>query len=477
MKKNIFKSITVILITFMLFSCVEDSFDVPVPTGNEQNKELSIILGKIATDDTWNLVSIADLKSRFTSGDAPLLIDKNDVVKGYVVSSDRTGNFFQEIYIQDAPENPTAGIKVALSLRNSYTKFNIGREVYIQLNGLYLGETNSGDGITTIGGKVKADDADEVDEITENQINVFNHILRSDKTEVIVPTAIKASQINGNLIGTFVRIEEAFFPEDLKDQTIVDPKEDFDTQRTLAACGNLGEDKFILETSSFANFSSVKIQTEKGGTIDAVVTKDFRGDNFVVVINDYSDINFDKDVDCAIDALACTGATSTTREIFNEDFQSITNESQLDGLGWTNINISGGSERYERSSFSGDTYLKISAFGTGEAPLEAWLVSPAINLDSSTEEELTFEVSANFETGKILSAFITENYTGDPTTTEWTQLNADIPVGGSSFGSFVKSTINISCLNGDVHVAFRYIGNAGADETRYHIDDIKVTGK
>jgi hypothetical protein len=35
---------------------------------------------------------------------------------------------------------------------------------------------------------------------------------------------------------------------------------------------------------------------------------------------------------------------------------------------------------------------------------------------------------------------------------------------------------NISCLNGDVNVAFKYKGSAGAAETRYHIDDVKVTG-
>ena len=80
------------------------------------------------------------------------------------------------------------------------------------------------------------------------------------------------------------------------------------------------------------------------------------------------------------------------------------------------------------------------------------------------------------ETGQVLTILITENFTGDVATTEWTQLDVDIPVGGGGFGSFVLLKTNISCLNGDVNVAFKYKGSAGAAETRYHIDDVKVTG-
>ena len=67
------------------------------------------------------------------------------VVKGYVTSSDATGNFYKEFYIQDAPENPSAAIKLVLNQVDSYNQFNIGREVYISLKGLFVGEVRSGD--------------------------------------------------------------------------------------------------------------------------------------------------------------------------------------------------------------------------------------------------------------------------------------------------------------------------------------------
>ena len=54
--------------------------------------------------------------------------------------------------MQDAPENPTSGIKISLNVLDSYNFVNLGREVYIDLNGLFVGESNFGDGIVAIGG-------------------------------------------------------------------------------------------------------------------------------------------------------------------------------------------------------------------------------------------------------------------------------------------------------------------------------------
>ena len=87
--------------------------------------------------------------------------------------------------MQDAPENPTSGIKISINLNNSYNKFNFGREVYIRLKGLYIGEVNSGDGVITIGGKVSTTDVKEIKSVALNQINT--HFFRSVETAIIIP--------------------------------------------------------------------------------------------------------------------------------------------------------------------------------------------------------------------------------------------------------------------------------------------------
>ena len=161
----------IILILFIIAStsltfCVDDNdFTVPENLGAEENSSLNKILDSIS-DGKLELKSIKELKELYILGTTPLKIVSDIVVKGYVVSSDQEGNFFKEFYMQDAPENPEAGIKVALNLNSIYNKFNFGREVYIRLKGLYVGETNSGDGIIAIGGKISATDVKEVESVS-----------------------------------------------------------------------------------------------------------------------------------------------------------------------------------------------------------------------------------------------------------------------------------------------------------------------
>ena len=161
MKRNR-KIALILLMSVSLITCVkEGDFKVPESLGLEENTAVNIIIDSISKG-TLQLKTIKEVKEFYISGSKPIEIMSNIVVKGYVISSDKSGNFYKEFYMQDAPENPNSGIRVSLNLSNSYNKFNIGREIYIRLKGLYIGETNSGDGIITIGGKVKLTDVTEI---------------------------------------------------------------------------------------------------------------------------------------------------------------------------------------------------------------------------------------------------------------------------------------------------------------------------
>ena len=72
-------------------------------------------------------------------------ITSNLVVKGYVVFSDRMGNFYKELYLQDDPITPTAALHIMVAQVDSYNMFNPGREVYIDLKGLHIGEAIRGE--------------------------------------------------------------------------------------------------------------------------------------------------------------------------------------------------------------------------------------------------------------------------------------------------------------------------------------------
>lgn len=468
MKANkIFSLIAVLgIMGLVVTSCVQDD-EFAIPAGTT-----AVDPGLTANATFQNMV--ARYQQAVGDGEeiAVIATDEAEIIlEGYVISNDQAGNFFEELVVQNKKDganpdaDPRLGFRVDINQAALSNSYEFGRKVYIKMNGLAIGLEN---GVYAIG----KPNGNDIDQIQPFELEDF--VVRGTEVAAISPKVTTIGELTEADENTFIQLENVQFALSNVGLTYAGESSDnFDGFRTLEECDDSGI--ISLQTSTFADFKSLTVNENKG-TIQGVFTRDFGDDANVLVINTLADINFTDTVRCDPNVLDCTGPVSTATTIFEEDFQSITNEAQLDALGWTNVNVSGGSERYEDSSFSGDTYMKISAFGTGESPLEAWLVTPAINLDSTTEEELTFEISANFETGTILEAFITNAYTGDPLTTEWTLIDANIPVGGSGFGSFVESNINISCLDGDVRVAFKYLGADGGAETRYHIDDIKITG-
>ena len=138
MKKN--KTFTLLLVfiaSLTIVSCVQDDdFSIPESLGNEENIALTALLN----DGNVNPITISQLKDQFVFGTATQIV--SDIYfKGYISSSDQTGNFYKEFYLQDDTANPTAAIKVVLNQVDSYNQFNIGREVYVKLKDLYVGET------------------------------------------------------------------------------------------------------------------------------------------------------------------------------------------------------------------------------------------------------------------------------------------------------------------------------------------------
>ncbi len=454
------------LFTVLVFisSCIEDEdFELP---------NIEVVDPNITANMTFlNVMSKYEQAVAVGDGIAVFDEDQDLYIQGYVVSSDKAGNFFKKLIIQNKVDgnsetgNPRSGFNIQVDVKSLSDSYEIGRKVYIKMNGLAVGLAH---GVFIIGKQ----SGNNIEQIQEFEFR--DHIIRDPEIVTLTPKITTLDELTEQDKNTLIQLDNMqVHRHSIARSYAGEPYDEFDGFRTLESCDDGGS--ISLQTSTFSDFKSLQIPQNKG-SIQGVFSRDFNDNLNVLIINSVSDINFNITERCDPVVLECTGTASTSVTLFNENFQSINNESDLDVLGWTNINVSGGSERYEDSSFAGDTYMKISAFGTGENPLEVWLVTPIINLDNTSEEELSFDVSTNFETGQALTAFITNNYTGDPTTTEWTQLDANIPIGDSGFGSFKTSTINISCLNGNVHIAFQYLGAAGGSETRYHIDNIKITG-
>ena len=126
---ELIKKISIIIfVSIITFSCVQDDdYSVPQSVGLEENENLTQLLSEI-DNGSADLISISEAKNYFIE-DEVNLIESNLVVKGYVISSDFTGNFYKEFYMQDKYASPTSGIKVVINQVDSYNQFNFGREV------------------------------------------------------------------------------------------------------------------------------------------------------------------------------------------------------------------------------------------------------------------------------------------------------------------------------------------------------------
>lgn len=461
------------IVITLLFSCLEDrDFTIPKNLGNEQNIMLNLLIDSI-TKNQIELKTINQIKSLYTSGENPTLITSNVVLKGYVTSSDREGNYFKEFYIQDKEINPTAGIKISLNLNDIYNKYNKGREIYIRLKNLFIGETNSGDGVIAIGGSVKLTDSREIDNISRNQINY--HIFRSPITKEIIPKVIAISALeNSDNIGTFVKIDNAFFSDEENGKSYTDPKEDFDTKRKINVCNGLGIVEAFVETSSFASFSQNSLP-EGGGFLSGVVSRDFNGDFTVLNLNTVEDVSMNK--------AKCIPADikDYTLVLLKEDFESTSGKIEISG--WTNYKQDG--TRFWKSYFDEDvssTAASIGSFASRNDSTISWLITPAINLEATTEEYLSFETSTSFADGSFLEVLISTDWDGTEgsiTNATWIKLPARIASNKSNFREFFSSTfINLSTYKGKAYIAFKYTGSGDSDfDGTYELDNIVINAK
>ena len=443
-----------------LFSCVQlTDFEIP---------ELEITEPQIiATSD------IRAVKNASNQADQKIYTFKADdtsVIEAYVVSSDEGGNFYKKMIIQDKNENPTSGIEVLIDLRAYFTKFNFGRKIYIKMAGLSV--TND-DGKYILGYNMR----NEVEGIPEYLIDDF--IIRSGTTESIISKPITLADITHELIGLYVQVNDIQFRNDEIGKTYAgESYDEFDGERVLVQCDS--RISAILSTSTFSDFKSNLIPVQKG-ELQAVLTKDFYSEKYIFVLNNLSSVTFEDEDRCDPEFLNCEGDIFNSRQIiFYEDFENINKTKDLEELGWTNINTNLGKEKFKKSSLDGNNYMRISAYNSEENPLEAWLITPAINLDNSRDEILTFDTKASYDNGTILTAWVSTDFSVKIEEATWQQLNVEISVGPSStYGKDYISSgiISLSCLSGKATIALRYLGGDPGTSTTYDIDNFKILGK
>lgn len=266
--KTVLKVNQFLLLIFLFISCVKDG-DFETPNVDCSEPELT------AT------TTIQQVKEMYTFGGAKI-IEADIIVEGYVVSSDKSGNIYKSISIQDKPENPTAAIKISINQTNIYTKYNVGRKIYVKLKGLAVGYSfgsvqigvATGDGLAGILGS-------ELDK----------YIVRSCEVAEIIPKKVAIEDLNKSMLEMLIEIENVQFKSGDLGKAYGNADNTETVNRALQSTDNSCNflDEVILRNSGYASFKNNLLPEGKGNVV-AIFSNYY--DDFQLYLRDTDDVKF-----------------------------------------------------------------------------------------------------------------------------------------------------------------------------------------
>lgn len=208
-----------------------------------------------------NIISFTDLEGLYN--DEVVQIQEDLFIEGYVISSDRAGNFFNVLHIQDFPSNPLQGIQVEIDLRESYLFYDIGSKVRIRLKGLFLGKSN---GLLKLGGTFNAFGNVSVGRLPT--LKIPEHIFKLCEIETLEPLPVTIEDLSQLSPGILIKLDNVEVSDEELGATYAEPREE--TFRTLQDCEEVS---FSLVNSGFSDFQA-EVLPQENGTLVGVLLKE-----------------------------------------------------------------------------------------------------------------------------------------------------------------------------------------------------------
>lgn len=271
----------------------------------------------------------ADVKALY-SGEI-VQIHQELIVEGYVNSSDKAGNIYGALYIQDNLVNPTEGIEIDIDVRDYHLWYPAGQKVIVKLKGLYLDEVS---GVFKVGGIFKSSFGSvSVGRLPKPAVSEHLFVSCNDPG-VIQPTITSIPELNDRMINTLIVINDLEIAEEVQDSMYARPLET--TERLLIDC----EGKAVsMRNSGYSDFQS-EILPKGGGSVTAVLSK--YQNKYQLYIRDLDDMDFNGD------KLDCGYVTESDQIIISEIADPENNSPavnarfiELTNIGEVDVNLSG----------------------------------------------------------------------------------------------------------------------------------------
>lgn len=147
-------------------------------------------------DFSGTFTTIKDLKAMYKNG-KPMEITGNVWIKGQVTSSDKTGNIYRELYIQDK----TGGIDLKLGKSSLYSEYSLGQWVYVYCDGLTLGAYN---GMPQLGLEADQTTTNEYEtSYIDVQVIIDQHVFRGAFDKPLKPAEVTEADVKASISAGF----------------------------------------------------------------------------------------------------------------------------------------------------------------------------------------------------------------------------------------------------------------------------------
>jgi hypothetical protein len=458
----------------LIISCLKDD-DYEVPN---TDPVAPIINGTVITINTLN--SLLEQEQNANGNDVLSFTESDLFISGFVISNDKAGNIYEELVIQDLSVNPSRGVKVLINVSPLFTTFEFGRKVFVKLDGLSIGYNG---GVLSLGFR----DGNQVLAIAESLMD--QTIIRATELSEIEPLSINISDFSAAKTNLYLRLNDIQFNRndalgENRKTFAAESEDEFNGERNLESC--IEGFSVILSTSTFSDFKAIEVPQGRG-YLDGILTYNYFGDTFNIVLNSPETIYFDSTDRCDPVEVDCGLAeTIGSNVIFSELFDSQEDGESITGNGWINYTQEGSRdyEAYFSDGGNENPSLGISAsigsYNSNDDSTIAWLIMPEIDFDAQDGETISFKTSNSFSDGSILMLLFSSDWDGNPNTitaSTWDSLTGAYIVQDDDFyGDWYPSgNISLDCINGKGYIGFKYIGSGKEDfDGTYEIDEIII---
>lgn len=379
------------------------------------------------------------------------------IVTGRIVSSDKAGNIFKKIAIEDE----TGGVIFSINATELYKTYRYGQMVVVDVTGMWYG--NYGAGIQ-IGGKPDGDPATQAPSRMAESIwtaqALTDGLTNTEKIDIYPLTVAEALALHDDpseLLrwqGRLVRVTDVHFETPGKELGVSGQTNN--TSYIVDAAGK----RLAINTSGYSNFWSTK--APKGtGSVLAVLTNYTSG--WQLQLNNLEGLE---------------GFTPWSDEPEQEPDPvgklDITFDNGQIPEGWGNIQLEGDKAWYT-PDFNDNYYAAMTGY-KGTAPFDSWLVSQPLDASLMTAKTLTFDTQVNGygSTTTALEVYILDN--ANPAKANKTRLNptlAQAPASGYSSWQ-ASGTLSLGDATGKFYIGWRYTATTDANYATWCVDNIKV---